>query len=383
MISYSPLVTSENRAAWEDHAVAKQGWIQEGVDLSPDLHEGYDLTVANISKDIFRFSDGDTGVPVLQDRDGADFGPGHYAPVWEQAPAPHDPSIVNFDLLSHPVFNRVYHGMWETRLPVMSEVTDLNFFYGGAVRDDVDHPHSFLLHPVYPYFSEDFSYAVDDLVGFVVAILPWDSYFTNILPEGVDGMVVVLHDTCGDHYTYQLDGPKAIFLGEGDLHDTRYDYLEVDTEFASFLQHNFSDTHEHCEYDLRIFPTKEMEDVYTSNKPILYTLVVVLVFVFTAMVFVLYDCLVQRRQDKVMATAKRTNDIVSSLFPSNVRDRILKDAEEQAEQDMQNKKGFFGAAPKNQLKNFLDDEGNAGNSSGQAFDTKPIADLFPHYSDVW
>jgi hypothetical protein len=43
-----------------------------------------------------------------------------------------------------------------------------------------------------------------------------------------------------------------------------------------------------------------------------------------------------------MATAKRTNAIVSSLFPSNVRDRILKDAEEQAEQDMlNNKKGFW------------------------------------------
>jgi hypothetical protein len=123
MISYSPLVTSETRGNWEDHAFAEQGWIQEGIDLSPDLHEAFisdDFKLANISKDIFRFSDGATGSPVLQDRPGADFGPGQYAPVWEQAPAPHDPSIINFDLLSHPVFNRVYHGMWETRLPVMS-----------------------------------------------------------------------------------------------------------------------------------------------------------------------------------------------------------------------------------------------------------------------
>jgi hypothetical protein len=54
-----------------------------------------------------------------------------------------------------------------------------------------------------------------------------------------------------------------------------------------------------------------------------------------------YDHLIQRRQDKVMATAPT---LVSSLFPSNVRDRILKDAEEQAEQDMLNRRGFFGAA---------------------------------------
>jgi hypothetical protein len=43
---------------------------------------------------------------------------------------------------------------------------------------------------------------------------------------GVNGMVVVLHSTC-DHYTYQLDGPEAIFLGEGDLHDTSYDYMRL------------------------------------------------------------------------------------------------------------------------------------------------------------
>jgi class 3 adenylate cyclase len=62
-------------------------------------------------------------------------------------------------------------------------------------------------------------------------------------------------------------------------------------------------------------------------------------------------------------------------IPSNVRDRILKDAEEQAERDMLNKKGFFGAAPKNRLKTFLDEDNVA---EAQAFDTKPIADLFPH-----
>jgi hypothetical protein len=42
---------------------------------------------------------------------------------------------------------------------------------------------------------------------------------------------------------------------------------------------------------------------------------------------------------------------------------------------LNNKKGFFGAAPKNRLKTFLDEDNVAG---AQAFDTKPIADLFPH-----
>jgi len=159
--------------------------------------------------------------------------------------------------------------------------------------------------------------------------------------------------------------------------------MEVDTEFAPFLKHNFSDANKHCEYDLRIFPSADIEALYRTNKPGLYTAIVVLVFVFTAMVFILYDYLVQRRQDKVMATAKRTNAIVSSLFPSNVRDRILADAKEQAEADIEAKRsgGIFGGgggAGKNKLKEFLDEDIAAKEKQVQAYDTKPIADLFPN-----
>jgi hypothetical protein len=80
-----------------------------GIDLSPDLHE--DFLSDDLSSPTFRktssVSRTVTGLPVLQDRPGADFGPGHYAPVWEQAPAPHDPSIINLDLLSHPSSTRL------------------------------------------------------------------------------------------------------------------------------------------------------------------------------------------------------------------------------------------------------------------------------------
>jgi hypothetical protein len=108
----------------------------------------------------------------------------------------------------------------------MSEVTDLDFFYGGAIRDNVDHPHSFLMHPVYPYFSPDFSYAVDDLVGFVVAILPWDSYFTNVLPEVSTAwwLFSMTHVAITTPTSSMAQTPSS---GEGDLHDTSYDYMEL------------------------------------------------------------------------------------------------------------------------------------------------------------
>jgi len=60
-----------------------------------------------------------------------------------------------------------------------------------------------------------------------------------------------------------------------------------------------------------------------------------------------------------------------------VRDRILEEAKEQAENEIKgNKRGFRTA--KNQLHEFLHDgEDNAGAKSENSLQSKPIADLFP------
>jgi hypothetical protein len=86
------------------------------------------------------------------------------------------------------------------------------------------------------------------------------------------------------------------------------------------------------------------------------------------------------RQRKVTATAQRTHAIVSSMFPAVVRDRILKDAEEQVENEIRNannnRNTKRAAAAKSQLKSFLDEDGNAAKSNNNdiaVFDTKPIA----------
>jgi hypothetical protein len=95
-------------------------------------------------------------------------------------------------------------------------------------------------------------------------------------------------------------------------------------------------------------------------------------------VFIGYDYLVQRRQRRTFLKAKRTNAIVAALFPSNVRDRLLRDAEEQAENEAkakeQQSRFAIGAHQKDQLRTFLDEEEE--HNIAQPYSTKPIADLF-------
>jgi class 3 adenylate cyclase len=169
-----------------------------------------------------------------------------------------------------------------------------------------------------------------------------------------------------------LNGEKSTFLGKGDLHNPKYDYMMINETFTPFLQQNKTDSYSSCVYNFQIYPTNVFEEQYTSNNPLIFCMVVVFVFGFTVVVFAIYDCLVQRRQSIVMATAQHTDKIISSLFPKNVRDRIMEDAKDNATNVA--KKSLLSSAPRTQLKTFLDD---GSKENGQLFNTKPIAELFP------
>jgi class 3 adenylate cyclase len=103
-----------------------------------------------------------------------------------------------------------------------------------------------------------------------------------------------------------------------------------------------------------------MQDDHVTSEPILLTVAVVLIFVFTSMVFFLYDWLVERRQKKVMKTAVQSSAIVSSLFPSQVRDRLFPMDDAKADADKGNTpKGF-----------------RVRNNVAKAA-SSPVADLYP------
>jgi hypothetical protein len=127
---------------------------------------------------------------------------------------------------------------------------------------------------------------------------------------------------------------------------------------------------EFCPFTLRAYPSDDMENVYTTSNPIIFTVAAVLIFAFSSLIFIAYDCMVERRQKLVMKTAVQSTAIVSSLFPSVVRDRLYPIEVELIRSD----------APKHGLQSFLSD-GSPQEHSVQGADkanrSPPIADLFP------
>ena len=93
----------------------------------------------------------------------------------------------------------------------------------------------------------------------------------------------------------------------------------------------------------------------------------------------MYDLAVEKRQNKVMRTAMKTQAVVSSLFPSSIQDRLLKDIEQEIDRgDGAGTKGGFRIhkRTKDKLSAFL--QGEDGDSG--ASKSKPIADFFPEAS---
>jgi hypothetical protein len=145
----------------------------------------------------------------------------------------------------------------------------------------------------------------------------WRDLIKDILPQGSNGLVVVFENACASNaFSYQMNGPDVVYLGPIDAHDSKYDYMEQSSFLADLNENHFDQEHKNhthtytglplaedgCAFTLRLFPSQTMEDDYVTSKPIMFAVCAASIFVFTAIVFFVYDNLVERRQTKVMKT---------------------------------------------------------------------------------
>jgi hypothetical protein len=193
---------------------------------------------------------------------------------------------------------------------------------------------------------------------------------------------LVFENECNPTFTFQINGPDVVFLGRGDLHDPQFDYLEVSAWLNDLSEYKGGSPaytgvpldDEYCPFHIRVYPSITMEDKYITNDPILFTVFSVMIFVFTAATFLVYDCLVERRQKKVYDAAKKSNAIVSSLFPSNVRDRLF---DEEKEPEVSKKGAFLANKVASAMEVYGGDDEKMSSLGVIKRKGPAIADLFP------
>jgi hypothetical protein len=229
-------------------------------------------------------------------------------------------------------------------------------------------PLTSLSYPVFDNFGDK-----QKVVGAIYTTMYWRFFFTDILPVNIHGVVCVLENNKGQKATYRIDGGEAAFLGTGDLHDSKYDYLERELDVASSIEdyagpetRSFSAVdlqNDFINYQLRIYPTEDFRYIYVTGSARDEALVIGGVFCLAAVIFLMYDYCVMRRQRIVLDRAVRSTAVVSSLFPENIRDRILNEDENENENKANAKKVAFRQSPRNK--------------TTQSASGPPIADKFP------
>jgi hypothetical protein len=109
-----------------------------------------------------------------------------------------------------------------------------------------------------------------------------------------------------------------------------------------------------------------------SNLSTILAISLTLVVAIIALSFCRYDRIVQKRNSVVVEAASRSSAIVDSLFPSNVRDRMM------AERSTHGK--FRKKTSNHTVRSFLVGGQNGtleAKADESGYKTKPIADLFP------
>lgn len=315
-----------------------------------------------------------------------------YFPVWLEAGA--NNTALMYNQYSDARRRKGLDVLLQRKLPIMIEHHTLEGNQGVLL--------------FYPVFSLS-----GNVVGSVTKELAWTRYLGDgygSLPPNSGLADIVVESSCTGPKTFRIQEEELVLVGEGDLHEQRFGEMEYASTYEEFHQlvdfvagrgDKVASVAGYCSYRFCVHATTELEAQFVTGKPVAFAVIAVLFFVFTAGIFLMYDYLVTRRQRKVMESARRSNAIVSSLFPKSIRNRLYDEATDagsigtgggSSKGGGSSGKGDSGThpssksassglsasassrnffTPKNRLKTFLE------SAPGDEADSEPIADLFP------
>lgn len=351
-----------------------------------------------------------------------DAGPGPYSPLWQQSPPPTTTRDdlgstshyqVNYNLQRNEYVARATaaSSIHTTTPSSSSDVSlvhvkeDLSKTWLGAGSLSTQTTESTALLIVVPVQAQQLlsesTTITKGIVGHIIALISWNSLLQDILSEEESESLYVVLDSSSSctnesdaaiiDATYRINGQSNVtLLGlEEDLHEIRYNHASVATSTTTNLLPQQMVASTTCPLSIRIYPSRELEDAYTTDDPTHFTMTVLGIFFGTLLVFIAYDCFQQRQQQETLTTALRATSIVRSLFPQNVAEQLH--AHKAASEELlleQERRQRRGRRKRRRRLRSRDDsaaadlQGSSGDllareASDEIMEDKPIADLFP------
>jgi hypothetical protein len=430
-VQYMPLVTDQGREEWEEYADEAKEYLmwsylnQDRLRKEQDAKYGYDgisnTSEASSSPESAQKQNEEEGgqsrnLQSLQVQHAGNFsrsiwgtsgnglpeepGTGPYLPIWHQGPTIPVIELLNMngmDLVFYTGPASVVLSTGQASLGIMSDFDDPNdemsaivMLFNAALqlgpyRHELE---KFIGDPItnlaYPVFDR-FSSSSQQVAGVLMTGLYWRLLFQDLLPPSARGITVVLTNSLGQAETFTINGAEAIYAGNGDLHETKYESMANSAEIIEYLTNSAGPqtrsftaadlSPAFVTYNISVYPSSESEAQYVNSEPIWYALAVAGIFLFTTSIFLLCNFIVERRQKLVLDRAVKSSAVVRSLFPANVEQRLYEDVEGQLDSSQHQGNGVEkwsnDGFNTRRLSKFLE-TGIVGPKKG-----KPIADLFP------
>ncbi|CAB9517624.1 Receptor-type guanylate cyclase gcy [Seminavis robusta] len=391
-VHINPMVEDIEKGAWEEFVVSEDAdWVQQGLDYQKDVGLlGFEPEMDGY-ENLHLFNGSDTW-PIWR-RDymrrvvPEDAGTGPFMPTWQTSPVFHEGRDVNENLLQSSSRQGLNDSFYSESVVIGQFITSepgdvhssnpltawLSLMLSAAQNEPVEYagdPFSQIFFPIFDSFRDN-----RKSVAVMGAWIHWMSYFQYLLPASLDGIYVVLHDSCSHSFTYEINGEAVRPVGRGDLHDTRFNKMKRSASFDAVqnigdgTKHGLPLNKELCMISIDVYPSNVFYKTYNTPAPIIMTVAVSMIFMFTACMFVFYNRLVEWRQALVMHKAAQTNRIVSGLFPENVRERLMKQTPGMTVM----REGCLDMSQSRRLSGFL-----GGVEELEMAEAPPIADLFPH-----
>jgi hypothetical protein len=368
-IGYLPLVSNQDLDTWNSYAENNQGWIQEAI-VSVSATDQIFPTIWDVSVEDDLPEDCESSLGTTDIRTPVSASQGPFAPIWTTSPP--TPKLINKDMLGRPELKDGLKAVQAMGRPLFLESCSFEQWFGPSENGE-DYFPAVIAYPVYDSFTSS-----ADVVGYMIEVLPWETFWEQISPEGARPLVVHLESTCGRQSIYQVHGTEVKRQSEGQDYSGEYQDMVVSRSFVEFV--NSPDLVDEglkslCLYTINIYPTRTLEQVYDSQRPIRWAVTVVAVLCVPILLFILFDVIMTSQRNRVMETAKKQNALVSSLFPESIQAKMMQDAEE-ARLSRMGKAGIKSYLNLDQL--TADLGGHTRKRSPSMDKSKPIADLFPN-----
>ena len=373
IVSLDPLVSEQELSSFEVYAIATHSIPSTPSGAPSDSETVYRFpTERTVKQGVYGFKNGTAS--RIQD-DPTSYG---YFPMWQVSPSLGNATTgligTLFEESSNPVRAKALKDVMERSGSIMS-----NFLFQDTDAADFslyESPRSSLYYPVFQTVKKN-------LVATINMELETQKLFEKAVEdEFTEPLLVVVENSCGGQFTFNVTGSQAVYGGVGDLHAGReglsYDVQNITKEeFADIFDDHGAvaiDLESGCNYVINVHPSADFEKSYSTARPDIFRAVVLGAFLFIIVVFLVYDQMVEKRQKKVVDAAVRSDTIVRSLFPSNVRDRLYENAKKKEQlKEAGKNQGVVIETQRNRLKQFV----NHGSVDENAFESAPIADLYP------